>query len=174
MDVDLCHSMDALFMRIKDQEDTLLAVSSLSSMRCTKDITDKVMCRIHEESRQHCFRSPIMLASSSSMNTGYAYRVSDIKSKRKPIHPCQHCGSEWHYDYDCSSYKKDPDHTKPITSSKREATYHKAYIAMTAGTEEVYQAALMAAHKALSSKEEDEEFSAMFAVPEELPLEGTA
>jgi hypothetical protein len=56
---------------------------------------------------------------------------------------------------------------------KRDVTYHKAYIAMTSGTEEVYQAALMAAHKALSSEEEGKETSTLFVVPDELPLEGS-
>jgi hypothetical protein len=45
---------------------------------------------------------------------------------------------------------------------------------MTTGPEEVYQVALMAAHEALSSEEEDKETSTLFVIPDELPLEGTA
>jgi hypothetical protein len=33
VDVDLCHSMDALFMRVKDQEGALLAVCNLSGLK---------------------------------------------------------------------------------------------------------------------------------------------
>jgi hypothetical protein len=83
IDVDLCHDMDALFMRVKDQEDTLLAISNLSSLHQTNDITNEVMCCIQEETQQCWFRPMAMLASSSTADTGYTYGISDMKSKRK-------------------------------------------------------------------------------------------
>jgi hypothetical protein len=51
IDVDLCHDMDTLFMRVKDQEDALLAISNLSSLRQTDDIANEVMCHIQEETQ---------------------------------------------------------------------------------------------------------------------------
>ena len=45
---------------------------------------------------------------------------------------------------------------------------------MTSGPEEVYQSALLAAHKALSSREEDGEIEALFVIPDESPVEGSA
>jgi hypothetical protein len=43
MDVDLCHSTDTLFMRVKDQEDALIAMANLSNMKQAGDIAEEVM-----------------------------------------------------------------------------------------------------------------------------------
>ena len=113
------------------------------------------------------------MAASSTTVTSHDYELSDVKSKRKPIRPCRHCGSEWHYNYDCGSYKKDPRRAKPASSSKRDSAYRKAYLAMTSGSEEVYQEAMLAAHEAFSSDEDnDTEPTAMFVVPEDISLKG--
>ncbi|KAF9516605.1 hypothetical protein BS47DRAFT_1390654 [Hydnum rufescens UP504] len=172
VDVDLCHDTDALFSRVKDQEDALLAISNLSNSRQTEDIANEVIRRVHEDLRRSRYRSPAMMASSSSLELSYAYEPSDVRSKRKPIRPCRHCGSKLHYDYDCGSYKKDPKRAKPTTSTRRDVAYRKAYIAMTSGSEEVYQAAMVAAHEALSSEEEDKKTDILFTVPDESSLEG--
>ncbi|KAF9503615.1 hypothetical protein BS47DRAFT_1402250 [Hydnum rufescens UP504] len=49
VDVDLCHDMDALFLRVKDQEDALLAILNLSNSQQTEDIANEVICRVHED-----------------------------------------------------------------------------------------------------------------------------
>ncbi|KAF9506941.1 hypothetical protein BS47DRAFT_1399057 [Hydnum rufescens UP504] len=43
MDVDLCHNTNALFTRVKDQEDTLLAISNLAHSRQAEDITEDIL-----------------------------------------------------------------------------------------------------------------------------------
>ena len=57
----------------------------------------------------------------------------------------------------------------------KEEAYRKAYVAMTTGSDEMYSAAMVAAHEAFSSDENSaDEQPAMFVLPNEEPSQGTS
>jgi hypothetical protein len=71
----------------------------------------------------------------------YPYPLATNRSKKTPPRPCRNCGSLYHYDRDCASWRKlGSSNEKPRPNSKANDAYHKSYVAMVEGNKSNYEA----------------------------------
>ena len=71
----------------------------------------------------------------------YPYPLATNRSKKTPPRPCRNCGSLYHYDRDCASWRKlGSGNEKPRLNNKANDAYHKSYVAMVKGNESEYEA----------------------------------
>ena len=71
----------------------------------------------------------------------YPYPLAINRSRKTPPRPCCNCGSLYHYDRDCASWRKLGSlNEKPKPNSKANNVYHKSYVAMVEGNDPKYEA----------------------------------
>jgi hypothetical protein len=70
----------------------------------------------------------------------YLYPLATNRSRKTPLCPRRNCGSLYHYDQDCTSWRKLGSlNEKPKSNSKANEAYHKSYVAMTKGNDVDYE-----------------------------------
>ena len=71
----------------------------------------------------------------------YPYPLATNCSRKTPPRPCHNCRSLYHYDRDCTSWRKlGSSNKKPRPNSKANNVYHKSYVAMTERNDSDYEA----------------------------------
>ena len=62
----------------------------------------------------------------------YPYPLVNNRLRKTLLQPCRNCGSVYHYDRNCASWRKlGSSNEKPKLNSKANEAYHKSYVAMT-------------------------------------------
>ena len=76
-----------------------------------------------------------------------------------PPRPCQNCGSIYHYDWDCASWRKLGSNAseKPRPASKANEAYQKSYVAMIEEKDPEYEALCAAFYNIIDNNAPKEE-----------------
>ena len=142
----LCPTAAKLIKVATDKHEQLQASNVTNISKLVRvELQGQTQCRfahvqladIDEELKVETLNVDAQYSKNNSKALGtYLYPLATNQLKKTPPRPCQNCGSLYHYNRDCMSWRKlGSGNKKPRLNNKANDAYHKSYVAITAWNE---------------------------------------